>query len=91
MQGAPLSRLCYVQENRQMRFEEAYEGWTRGRLTQTEAALLLGQCERSFRRHVERYEADGMEGGGSCKWRARWRCRTRRWRTGYAGRAGASG
>ena len=45
-----------------MRFEEAYEGWTSRRLTQAEAAMLLGQCERSFRRHVERYEADGMEG-----------------------------
>ena len=62
MHVAPMSRTRYVQENRQMRFEEAYEGWTRGRLTQTEAALLLGQCERSFRRHVERYEADGLEG-----------------------------
>lgn len=45
-----------------MRFEDAYEGWTGGRLTQAEAALLLGQCERSFRRHVERYRADGLEG-----------------------------
>ena len=27
-----------------------------------EAALLLGQCERSFRRHAERYRADGLEG-----------------------------
>ncbi len=38
-----------------MRFEEAYQGWTGGRLTQTAAAMLLTQCERSFRRHVERY------------------------------------
>ena len=45
-----------------MRFEEAYEGRTKGRLTQAEAALLLGQCERSFRRHVERYQADGLDG-----------------------------
>ena len=45
-----------------MRFEEAYQGWTGGHLTQGEAALLLGQCERSFRRHVERYQADGLEG-----------------------------
>jgi len=29
--------------------------------------MLLGQCERSFRRHVERYKADGLEGlFGSC-------------------------
>ena len=45
-----------------MRFEEAFQGWSGGRLTQTEAAMLLGQCERSFRRHVERYKADGLEG-----------------------------
>jgi hypothetical protein len=59
---APMSRTRYVQENRKMRFEEAYQGWSGGRLTQAEAAMLLGQCERSFRRHVERYKADGLEG-----------------------------
>lgn len=62
MQDAPISRARYVQENRKMRFEEAYKGWTEGRLTQSEAALILGQCERSFRRHIERYEADGLNG-----------------------------
>jgi len=62
MQSAPISRARYVQENRRMRFQEAYEGWSQGRLTQAEAALLLGQCERSFRRHIERFEADGLEG-----------------------------
>ena len=45
-----------------MRFEEAYGSWKGGRLTQAEAALLLEQCERTFRRHVERYQADGLEG-----------------------------
>ena len=45
-----------------MRFEQALEGWTSGRLTQCEAALLLGQSERNFRRHVERYQADGLDG-----------------------------
>jgi Winged helix-turn helix len=59
---APMSRARYQQENRKMRFQEAYQGWTGGRLTQAEAALLLGQCERSFRRHIERYQADGLEG-----------------------------
>jgi hypothetical protein len=58
---APISRARYVQENRKMRFEEALQGWTAGRLTQAEAAMLLGQCEHGFRRHVERYEADGLE------------------------------
>ena len=62
MQAAPMSRTRYMQEHRKMRFEEAYQGWTGGRLTQAEAALLLGQCERSFRRHVERYRSDGLDG-----------------------------
>jgi transposase len=62
MQYAPISRTRYVQENRMTRFEEALDGWEQGRLTQAEAALLLGQCERSFRRHIERYQADGLEG-----------------------------
>ena len=62
MQDAAMSRTRYVQENRKMRFKEALDGWTQGRLTQAEAALLLGQCERSFRRHIERYQADGLDG-----------------------------
>ena len=62
MQAARMSRTRYMQEHRKMRFEEAFQGWTSGQLTQAEAAMLLGQCERSFRRHVERYEADGLEG-----------------------------
>lgn len=62
MHHAPMSRTRYMQENRKMRFEQAYDGWNQGRLTQGEAALLLGQCERSFRRHIERYKADGLGG-----------------------------
>ena len=45
-----------------MRFEEAYEGWNTGRLTQAEAARILGVCERSFRRYMWRYEEEGLEG-----------------------------
>lgn len=45
-----------------MRFKEAYEGWNEGRLTQAEAARILGMCERSFRRYLWRYEAGGLEG-----------------------------
>ena len=56
---APISRARYVQENRKMRFEEVLQGWTGGGLTQAEAAMLLGQCERSFRRHGERCGAAG--------------------------------
>ena len=45
-----------------MRFEEAYSGWQEGRLTQEEAARLLGLCARSFRRYIDRYEEAGLEG-----------------------------
>lgn len=45
-----------------MRFEEAYEGWNKGWLTQAEAAQILGVCARSFRRYAGRYEAEGLDG-----------------------------
>ena len=45
-----------------MRFEEAYGGWTRGCLTQSEAASLLGVCDRTFRRYLVRYEVEGLDG-----------------------------
>ncbi|UZN50297.1 helix-turn-helix domain-containing protein [Cupriavidus cauae] len=45
-----------------MRFGEAYEGWNAGRLTQAEAARLLGMCERSFRRYLVRFESEGLDG-----------------------------
>ena len=57
-----MSRAKWLQETRQMRFKEAYEGWTGSRLTQEEAAVLLGVCARTFRRYVDRYEEDGLDG-----------------------------
>lgn len=57
-----MKRTELLQEIRKMRFEEAYFGWSEGRLLQEEAARLLGVCERTFRRYVDRYEDDGMEG-----------------------------
>jgi transposase len=45
-----------------MRFIEAYEGWDLGRLTQSEAAQLLGVCERTFRRYMVRYKEEGLDG-----------------------------
>ncbi len=59
---APLSRARWLQETRKMRFEEAYTDWQEGRLTQAEAARLLGVCERTLRRQIDRYESDGIEG-----------------------------
>ena len=57
-----MRRTELLQEIRKMRFEEAYGDWTEGRLSQGEAAQLLGVCERTFRRYIDRYEHDGMEG-----------------------------
>ena len=51
-----------LQEIRKMRFEEAYEGWQTGNLTQEEAARLLGVCARSFRRQINRFEESGLDG-----------------------------
>jgi transposase len=57
-----MKRTEWLQETRRMRFEEAYEGWRVRRLTQEEAARLLGVHERTFRRYIDRYEEGGVEG-----------------------------
>ena len=45
-----------------LRFEEELEGWRSSRLSQSEAALLLGVCEWTFRRQIARYESEGFDG-----------------------------
>jgi len=45
-----------------MRFEEVYGQWGGGRLTQQEAARILGVSDRTFRRYIYRYEEEGLEG-----------------------------
>lgn len=57
-----MKRSAVLQEIRKMRFEEAYEGWRDRRLTQEEAAVLLGVCERTFRRYIMRYDDNGLQG-----------------------------
>ena len=57
-----MRRTEWLQETRMMRFEEAFFGWTESRLTQEDAARLLGVCGRTFRRYVSRYEEHGIEG-----------------------------
>lgn len=57
-----MKRTEWLQETRKMRFEEAYAGWSNGRLTQEEAARLLGVCDRTFRRYLERFHEAGVEG-----------------------------
>ncbi len=57
-----MRRTELLQEIRKMQFEKAYEGWQTNRLTQMEAASLLGVCERTFRRYLCRYEEEGLDG-----------------------------
>ena len=45
-----------------MRFEEVYNGWTKSRLTQEEAARLLGVTDRTFRRYLLKYKEEGLAG-----------------------------
>lgn len=57
-----MKRTRWLQETRQMRFEEAYDGWRKRRLTQEDAALILGVSDRTFRRYVDRFEESGLDG-----------------------------
>ena len=57
-----MKRTELLQGIKQMRFEEAYSGWTERRLTQEDAARLLGVCARTFRRYIDRYEENGLDG-----------------------------
>lgn len=57
-----MKRTELLQEIRKMRFEEAYTGWNAGKLTQEEAARILGVCDRTFRRHIHQYEENGQDG-----------------------------
>jgi transposase len=57
-----MKRTEWLQETRKMRFEEAYGGWQGKRLTQEEAARILGVSDRTFRRYAGRYEDSGLEG-----------------------------
>jgi predicted DNA-binding transcriptional regulator YafY len=42
-----------------MHFTRNPDYWQARRLTQEEAARLLGVCERTFRRYIDRYEEAG--------------------------------
>ncbi len=57
-----MRRTEMLQEIRKMRFEETYSVWTEGSVSQEEAARILGISSRTFRRYVNRYEEDGVEG-----------------------------
>ncbi len=57
-----MTRTQLLQEIRKMNFENALTLWTEDRLTQQEAARMLGVCERTFRRYLQRYEENGLDG-----------------------------
>jgi transposase len=57
-----MGRAAWLQEVRKVRFEELYNGWSEKRLTQEEAALVLGVSDRTFRRYICRYEEGGLQG-----------------------------
>ncbi len=56
-----MRRTEMLQEIRMMLFEEVYFGWSESRLSQEEAARVLGVCDRTFRRYIDRYKQGGME------------------------------
>lgn len=57
-----MRRTQLLQEIRKVRFEEILKIWTEDRLSQEEAARMLGVCARTFRRYIDRYHDAGLEG-----------------------------
>ena len=57
-----MRRTGLLQEIRRMRYEEVYDRWSERELTQEQAAFALGMSSRTFRRYMDRYEEDGLEG-----------------------------
>ena len=57
-----MKRAQVLQEIRKMEFERIYTGWRAKRLTQDQAASILGVSSRTFRRYINQYTEDGIEG-----------------------------
>lgn len=57
-----MKRTQLLQETRKMHFEEVLSIWTEGRLTQEEAARMLSVTDRTFRRYIDRYNENGLDG-----------------------------
>ena len=57
-----MRRTEVLQGLRRMKFEDVYGRWQQRRLSQAEAAEILGMSERSFRRWRGRYEDEGVAG-----------------------------
>src|SRR3990167_10335275 len=63
-----MKRTKLLQELLMIRFEEAYEGWQEKRLTQEDAARLLGVSDRTFRRYLVDYKEQGIQGLVDDRW-----------------------
>lgn len=57
-----MNRAEVLQEVRLMKFEDVYSRRTANKLTQEQAAEILGVSVRTVRRWEDRFEADGAEG-----------------------------
>ena len=57
-----MNQTKMLQEIRMMQFKELYNKWHVNRLTQSEAAHLLGISERTFRRYCRKHEHTGIKG-----------------------------
>jgi transposase len=57
-----MRRTEVLQGLRRMRFEDIYGRWQQRRLSQAEAAEILGMSERTFRHWRDRYEDEGAAG-----------------------------
>jgi transposase len=57
-----MRRTEVLQGLRRMKFEDVYGRWQQRRLSQSEAAEILGMSERTFRRWRARYEGEGSTG-----------------------------
>lgn len=57
-----MNRAKLLQECRIMRFKEIYDDWVHKRLTQEEAARILGVSDRTFRRYLSNYKDQGSDG-----------------------------
>jgi transposase len=57
-----MRRTEVLQGLRTMKFEDVYGRWQQRRLSQAEAAEILGMSERTFRRWRDRYQGEGAAG-----------------------------
>lgn len=57
-----MRRTEQLQGLRMLKLKDVLSGWEAGRLSQLEAAEILGMSERTFRRWSQRFEAEGEDG-----------------------------